>query len=140
MKTKINKLYFILCSSLLSSSIFIVGAQVPTIPNNNNNNNTKIGTQLNDILVTGQGLLSTIYGSMFVLSLILFFFGLFRYLLEKDADKRKAGWNYMAFGIVIITLMSAIYGIVYFLAGSFGIGIGGTAPMPEPPRSRANFQ
>lgn len=142
MKTFFKKLSIVSISllSIVSYSFAQQGIQLPVQIQNGPNGGTPVGVQLNNLLVTGQGLATTLYGSLFVVALIIFFFGLFKYMWgAKDEAGRTAGWHYMVYGIISLTVMFGIYGIVWFLSSSLGIGLGGEAPAPKPPTLRANI-
>ncbi len=65
------------------------------------------------------------------LAIVLFFWGVAKYILSgADAEKRKEGSYYMLYGVVGIFVMSAVWGLVFFLSNTFGVGIGGGTNVP----------
>jgi hypothetical protein len=75
-----------------------------------------------------------VYSSLFVIALILFFIGIFQFLMPGgDAAKRKSGYEYMGFGVLALFVMVAIWGIVAFISQTLGIGIGGDIMTPGVP-------
>lgn len=125
------------------SLMYVAGAQQIQMPvtYTQTGSNAPVGAQLNNLMLTFQGLSTTLYGSLFIVALIVFFFGLFKYMWPgHSSEDKNAGWKYMVYGLVSLTIMFSVYGIVWFLSGSLGIGVGGEVPLPKPPTLRANVQ
>lgn len=89
-------------------------------------NQGDVGAGLLRVVGTAQTLANAIYGTLFVIALIIFFVGIFRFFFSKEADAHKKGYQYMGFGIIAILVMTAIWGIIAFILANTGIGAGGT--------------
>jgi len=65
------------------------------------------------------------------LALLFFFWGLATFILAAgDEEKRKSGKQMMIWGIVALFVMAAIWGIIQFLGGLFGVQTGGSIDVP----------
>lgn len=122
--------------TVFMSAISITGAQLsaPTVVNSNNQNSGNIGQSLVNLLGTTNVLLQMIYGMAFTVGLLMFFGGLIKYLMPGSAGAgKKEGLEYMGFGILTLFVMVGIWGLVGFISGNLGIGIGGRMPTPGIP-------
>lgn len=69
--------------------------------------------------------------AFFGLAIIYFFYGVAKYILSAGDQKAAAeGKGIMIYGVIAITIMASIYGIVGFLQGSIGIVPGTTIVLP----------
>jgi hypothetical protein len=65
-------------------------------------------------------------------AVVLFFYGVAKYILSgADEEKRREGSYYMLYGVIGIFVMSAVWGLVFFLGGVFGVDIGGKSTVPS---------
>ena len=65
------------------------------------------------------------------LALLGFFWGLMRFIFAAgDEEKRKEGRQIMIYGVIALFVMVAVWGLVGFIAGAFGITTGGSATVP----------
>ena len=63
------------------------------------------------------------------LAVAAFFYGLARYIFSRGSEDSIAKGKYiMTWGIIAMFVMSAIWGIVLFLQGVFGITVGTITP------------
>lgn len=61
-------------------------------------------------------------GILGALALLVFFWGLVKYIVKADDEKAKeSGRNIMVWGVIALFVMFSIFGLVRFLQGSFGI-------------------
>ena len=61
-------------------------------------------------------------GILGALALLVFFWGLVKYIVKADDEKAKeSGKNIMIWGVVALFVMFSVFGLVRFLQGSFGI-------------------
>mgnify|MGYP000060613987 CR=1 FL=1 len=106
--------------------------QVP--PSANGGSQSSIGQTLINIVLQFKQISTLVYSSLFVVALILFFFGIFQYLAPgKSGEDRKKGYEYMGFGILALFVMVAIWGLVTFISQTLGVGIGGDIMTPGVP-------
>jgi len=64
---------------------------------------------------------------LITLALVLFFYGLAKYVLSSSSDEGKAdSRKIMIAGLVSLFIMVSIWGILQLFANTFGIGQGGT--------------
>ncbi len=71
------------------------------------------------------------------LALLVFFWGLVKYIVKADDEKAKeSGKNIMIWGVIALFVMFSVFGLVRFLQGSFGISEtnSGNNSAPEVPR------
>jgi hypothetical protein len=58
------------------------------------------------------------------LALVVFVYGVMQYVLnEADEGKREKGKQFMVWGIVALTVMLSVWGLVAILGGTFGLNI-----------------
>lgn len=55
------------------------------------------------------------------LAFIVFVWGIIKYILAKGEKDSKEATGVITFGIIAITVITAVWGIVYFLLGEFNI-------------------
>lgn len=66
------------------------------------------------------------------LALLLFFVGLTRFLIRADNEiERRKGQRIMMWGIIILFVMSSIWGIISFIGQNLLITQGGIANSPQ---------
>ncbi|MFA7285486.1 MAG: hypothetical protein WC011_01400 [Candidatus Paceibacterota bacterium] len=59
---------------------------------------------------------------IFSLALVMFVYGVMQYVLnEADEGKREKGKQFMVWGIIALTVMVSVWGLVNLLGGTFGI-------------------
>lgn len=111
------------------------GLTLPAVPPSaNGGQSSSIGVSLLNIVNQFKGISVAFYGSLFVVALILFFFGIFQFLMPGgDSAKRKQGYEFMGFGVLALFVMVAVWGIVAFISQTLGIGIGGDIMTPSVP-------
>ena len=84
------------------------------------------------------GSLGTVVGSLIPilmsLAVVVFFWGLVKYIANaSDEAAKEGGKTLMIWGMVAIFVMVALWGIIGFFGSMFGIGAGGTIPIPGVP-------
>ena len=128
-----KKIFNIIISSIvllpLSAFAQTVNPVTGAVSINQGGQATQVGTQLTNIVKQFSNIANLVYGSLFVVALILFFWGVLQYLASSksgDAAKQKEAYRYLGFGIIALTVMVSIWGIITFLLGSLGIDGGGS--------------
>lgn len=81
------------------------------------------------ILGTLGGLINMVTIIIVALALLAFLWGLTKWLFGGVEDK-DAGRQMMIYGVIALFVMVAVWGLVQVLANTFGVGTGGTAPIP----------
>lgn len=72
-------------------------------------------------------------GILAALALLVFFWGLVKYLAKADDEKAKEqGKNTMVWGVVALFVMFSVFGLVRFLMTSFGISTFNNRPLNPP--------
>lgn len=72
-------------------------------------------------------------GILAALALLVFFWGLVKYIAKADDEKAKAaGKNTMIYGVIGLFVMFSVFGIVRFLQSSFGIDAGNNSAPDVP--------
>lgn len=75
-----------------------------------------------DSLVTDIGnIINKIIPILFALALLVFFWGLVKYILGGAEDKDKAK-NLMIWGVVALFVMASVWGLVKFIGTAVGVG------------------
>jgi hypothetical protein len=65
------------------------------------------------------------------IAVLYFFWGLAQFILNSGSDDAKAeGRNKMIWGVIALFVIVSVWGIINFLGELFGVGQGGTAPVP----------
>jgi hypothetical protein len=65
-------------------------------------------------------------------AIVLFFYGVAKYILGgANEEKRREGAYYMLYGVIGIFVMSAVWGLVFFLGNIVGVNIGGQSTVPS---------
>lgn len=78
---------------------------------------------LSGVLATVGGLLSQIIPLFISLAVVFFIFGMLKFILNAGSPEgRKAGFNTMLMGILVLFVMVSFWGIVGMLQTTFGIG------------------
>lgn len=85
-----------------------------------------------DKLVQSIGdIVNTLIPIVFALAILVFFWGLVKYILSAgDEEAKEKGRNIMIGGIIAIFVMAAIWGIVEFIASALDINTGGDFDVP----------
>jgi hypothetical protein len=84
---------------------------------------------LTSVLQVISTLLSTLIPIVVTLAVVIFFWGLATFLL-KAGDEKDKGRDIMIYGIVVLFVMVAVWGLVELLANTFDIRQGGTITLP----------
>ncbi len=74
-------------------------------------------------------ILNTLLPIFITLAVLVFFWGLVKFIFQAGDDREK-GRNIMIWGLIGLFVIVSVWGIVSFLGNLFGIGQGGTAPVP----------
>lgn len=91
-------------------------------------------SNINSLLGSIGGWVSTIAVMLIGVGLIVFFWGIITYVLAgADEEKRAAGRSLMIYGVIGLFVMVAIWGLVYFLGSAFGVEVGGGISTPAVP-------
>ena len=118
------------------SSVLYAGAQsyqLPVVINPGNGATSGAGSSLKNVVLAFKDISAGVYSSLFVVALILFFFGIFKLLLSKDSATKPEAYKYLGFGVLALFVMAGIWGLVAFLSSNLGIGVGGEIPIPRIP-------
>ena len=78
-----------------------------------------------------RGIVNNMIPLVVAIALLLFFWGLAKFMLAAGDEKRKdEGKNLMIWGVISFVVMLSIWGIVAFIQSAFGIG--GVVPINVP--------
>ncbi|MEK7581754.1 MAG: hypothetical protein AAB488_00260 [Patescibacteria group bacterium] len=95
---------------------------------------TQTGADASSVLGKLATILNSIVPILITLAVIWFFWGLITYLMGDVAEKDK-GRTIMIYGVITIFVMVAVFGLVQFIATTFGINVGGGINIPRVPTS-----
>jgi len=71
----------------------------------------------------------TVIPLLFAIALVIFIWGVVQYVINSDQEEKKAkGRQFMIWGIIGLTVMIGVWGLVGILGGTFGIN---TSVLPE---------
>ena len=76
------------------------------------------------------GIINIITIIVVALALLFFLWGLALYIFSGPGEKRDEGRQTMVWGVVALFVMVSVWGLVRVLSNTFGVGAGGTAPIP----------
>lgn len=70
-----------------------------------------------------QVIINPIIGIIFALAVILFFYGVVKFLFySENDDKRKEGRGHMIWGIIGMFIMVSVFGIIRLIMDTIGVG------------------
>lgn len=70
-----------------------------------------------------QVIINPIIGIIFALAVILFFYGVAKFLFySENDDKRKEGRSHMIWGIIGMFIMVSVFGIIRLIMDTLGVG------------------
>lgn len=67
------------------------------------------------------------------IALLIFFWGLVKFIFGSSEEGKSEGKNFMIWGVVALFVMVSVWGLVRFVGNAFGIQQGGTVDIPEVP-------
>ena len=80
---------------------------------------------------TVSSLINYAIGALIGIAIIAFFWGLVKYLFQNGSAEKGKGAKLMIYGIITLTVMLSIYGIIRLLQNSI-LGPNPTEPLPYP--------
>ncbi len=83
-----------------------------------------------DTLYTISRILNGLVGIIVTIAIIVFFWGLVRYLTDVGEAKQE-GLKTMFYGVIAIFVMVSIWGIIHLVQNTFGVGGQNTAIIPQ---------
>ena len=87
---------------------------------------------LDTIIIRISGLVNTAVPIFFTLALIVFIWGVIKYVLAGgDTEKKKQGMSLIMYGIIGLFAIFAVWGLVKVIANTFSIDTGGSMEIPE---------
>lgn len=89
---------------------------------------TQIDEGLGEIFRVANAVISAAVPIVISLAILVFIWGVLRYVISSDEDKRKEGKNLMLWGIVGIFVMVSVWGLVGILQKTIGVDSGDNAP------------
>jgi hypothetical protein len=88
-------------------------------------------SSITGFLADVQAILNTLLPILVTIAVLAFFWGLAKFIFAAgDESAKAAGKNIMIWGIIALFIIVSIWGIIGLLAEIFGIGQGGSAPVP----------
>jgi hypothetical protein len=98
-------------------------------------------SNINDVLLFVYNFLNALIPILIAAAVVYFLYGLIRYVVASDEAARGEARNIILYGIIVLTVMIAVWGLVNILINTFGIGnnaapTGPQAPAPRPATAR----
>ncbi|MCA9351377.1 hypothetical protein KC929_01185 [Patescibacteria group bacterium] len=78
------------------------------------------------ILGTIANLINAIIPVLIALALAYFIYGVFKFIMASDADKKKDARSIVIQGVIGLFVIVSVWGLVGVIQATFGIGTGGT--------------
>ena len=85
---------------------------------------------LTEQLKGANNVLNALFGVFVALAIVVFFWGLIKYLWSANPENASGGLKLMFWGIIALFVMVSIWGIIALLQKAFGVG-GGSAIIPD---------
>lgn len=78
------------------------------------------------------GLISKLIPLIIGAAVLVFLFGILKFVVSGDEEARKNARSYMVFGVIALFVMVSVWGLVNFLRNTFGFSGGSNNPPPPP--------
>lgn len=86
-------------------------------------------TNVENLAQSLQRIVNILLPALFTLAVVVFFWGVVRYIFAGEQDKEKAKKT-MLWGVIAIFVMASIWGLVKFIGDTFGIQEKKSVPVP----------
>ncbi|MBI4121275.1 MAG: hypothetical protein HY457_03400 [Parcubacteria group bacterium] len=83
---------------------------------------------VSSILTRVMSILNLVIPIVITFALITFLWGVFKYVTAGESDDKKKAIELIAYGLVALFVMVAVWGLVAIVGNTFGIQPGGAAP------------
>ncbi len=87
-----------------------------------------------NIIITLRNLLDIIAPFIIGLAFVWFLWGVFRYVVTADAEKKEQAKDTIIYGIIGLAVMLSVWGLVRFVQQVVGINTTSTPTLPNVPR------
>lgn len=79
-----------------------------------------------DLISAAGGLVQSIIYIIIIAALLVFFWGIAKFIFKIGGDEKAAteGRNFMAWGLIVLFVMFAVWGLIAFLGDQIGIKAG----------------
>lgn len=84
-----------------------------------------------DTLALANTLLNALVGLFITLAIVVFFWGLIKYLMSMSSENASEGLQLMMYGVIAIFVMVSIWGIIRLLQNTFKVGGDQQAIVPQ---------
>ncbi|MEK7068812.1 MAG: hypothetical protein AAB947_00350 [Patescibacteria group bacterium] len=117
----INEIFMRLSFTAITSALSVIGIFSPVVAS---------AATITDTLVFISGFLNSLIGLFITLAIVVFFWGLIKYLWSMGSEDAHEGLKIMFWGIIAIFVMVSIWGIIGLLQNTFKVGSDGVPPVP----------
>lgn len=76
---------------------------------------------ITDTLLLASSVLNALIGLSITAAIVVFFYGMIRYMISPDAGKKSEGMKMAIYGVVTIFIMVSIWGIIRLLQSTFKV-------------------
>ena len=88
-------------------------------------------TNINTLVTSIGGIVKLLIPMMFAIAILVFFYGVVKYILAAgEEDSKATGRRIMIGGIIALFVIASVWGLVAFLGSATGIGQGGSITPP----------
>ncbi len=89
-------------------------------------------TQVVNLLLNLRKWLNIIIPILIIVAVVYFIWGVIQYVVmsKGDEEAQAAARNKIVYGLIGIFVILSVYGLVFFLGRTLGVGQGGSAPVP----------
>jgi uncharacterized membrane-anchored protein len=81
---------------------------------------------------TVMGLITKLIPIVIGAAVLVFLFGILKFIFAGDEEARKSARSFMIFGVIALFVMVSVWGLVKFLQSTFGLQGSATTPPPPP--------
>lgn len=109
----------------LISTVAVAGAILPTLAAAQG---SQAGQNLLGIINLANNIINRLIPFVIALTVLVFLWGVFKFVLSTDADSRSEARGYMIWGIIALFVMVSVWGLVNILVN--GLQLNNQAPNP----------
>ncbi len=85
-----------------------------------------LAADLGDTIDTISGLIASLIPLVIGIAVVVFIWGILKYVVAKDEDSQKEARSVMIYGIIVLFVMVAVWGLVDLLANTLGVDADGS--------------
>jgi hypothetical protein len=115
---------------LVAFALPLVAMAQPNPSNSGYRSNSPDLEPVSDFLGALGGIVNTLIPLLIAVALVVFFWGLVRYIWNSSSEGAKSGRDLMIWGLIALFVMVSVWGIISLAQGAFGISGYEKVPLP----------